>query len=262
MHIITDSPTSMKNNNPYSHLTAKERESISFPGKLLLNKNFLKGSVLDFGCGFGKDVEILKEKNIEIVGYDPHYFPQYPTQKFDTIICFYVLNVLLAEEQVDVLMSISSLLKPKGKAYFAVRRDILHEYQHYTFLNSNKKEVSPFFDSVEEREILFESATAFCFYDKFPVNKGHVLVVPKRVVANYFELTVKEQTACWLMINKVKEELQNKFNPDGFNIGININEAAGQTISHVHIHIIPRYKGDVEKPRGGIRGVIPSKKEY
>ena len=285
----------MKNNNPYSHLTAKERESISFPGKLLLNKNFLKGSVLDFGCGFGKDVEILKEKNIEIVGYDPHYFPQYPTQKFDTIICFYVLNVLLAEEQVDVLMSISSLLKPKGKAYFAVRRDILHEgyrihkihkiqtyqcniklpfksifkndsceiyeYQHYTFLNSNKKEVSPFFDSVEEREILFESATAFCFYDKFPVNKGHVLVVPKRVVANYFELTVKEQTACWLMINKVKEELQNKFNPDGFNIGININEAAGQTISHVHIHIIPRYKGDVEKPRGGIRGVIPSKKE-
>ena len=64
MHIITDSPTLMKNNNLYSHFTAKERESISFPGKLLLNKNFLKGSILDFGCGFGKDVEILKEKNI------------------------------------------------------------------------------------------------------------------------------------------------------------------------------------------------------
>jgi diadenosine tetraphosphate (Ap4A) HIT family hydrolase len=286
----------MKNNNPYSHLTAKERESISFPGKLLLNKNILKGSVLDYGCGFGKDVEILKQKEIDIHGYDPHYFPLYPTQKFDTIICFYVLNVLLPEEQADVLMNVSSLLKPNGKAYFAVRRDIIHEgyrihklhkkqtyqctiklpfksifkndsceiyeYQHYTFLNKNKKEVSPFFDGDEERKILFESATAFSFYDKFPVNNGHALVVPKRVVANYFELTVKEQTACWIMINKIKEELQNKFNPDGFNIGININESGGQTISHVHIHIIPRYKGDVEKPRGGIRGVIPSKKEY
>jgi diadenosine tetraphosphate (Ap4A) HIT family hydrolase len=286
----------MKNNNPYSHLTAKERKNISFPTKLLLNKNVLKGSVLDFGCGFGKDVEILKQKEFDIVGYDPHYFPIYPSKKFDTIICFYVLNVLLPEEQADVLMNISALLKPNGKAYFAVRRDIIHEgyrihkihkkqiyqcitklpfksiykndsceiyeYQHYTYLNKNKKEISPFFDSNEEREVLFVNATAFSFYDKFPVNKGHALVVPKRVVANYFDLTTNEQTACWLMINKVKEELQDKFNPDGFNIGININESAGQTISHVHIHIIPRYRGDVEQPRGGVRGVIPSKKEY
>lgn len=284
------------NKNIYSHLTAKERKNISFPTKLLLNKNVLKGSVLDFGCGFGKDVEILKQKEFDIVGYDPHYFPIYPSKKFDTIICFYVLNVLLPEEQADVLMNISALLKPNGKAYFAVRRDIIHEgyrihkihkkqiyqcitklpfksiykndsceiyeYQHYTYLNKNKKEISPFFDSNEEREVLFENATAFSFYDKFPVNKGHALVVPKRVVANYFDLTTNEQTACWLMINKVKEELQDKFNPDGFNIGININESAGQTISHVHIHIIPRYRGDVEQPRGGVRGVIPSKKEY
>lgn len=63
-------------------------------------------------------------------------------------------------------------------------------------------------------------------------------------------------------MNKVKTILQEKFNPDGFNVGININEEAGQTISHCHIHIIPRYKGDVENPRGGIRGVILSKKEY
>jgi diadenosine tetraphosphate (Ap4A) HIT family hydrolase len=73
---------------------------------------------------------------------------------------------------------------------------------------------------------------------------------------------LKEQTACWIVANKVKTILQKKFNPDGFNIGININEYAGQTISHCHIHIIPRYKGDVENPSGGIRGVIPSKKEY
>ena len=110
--------------------------------------------------------------------------------------------------------------------------------------------------------MLFESATAFSFFDKYPVNKGHTLVVPKRVVASYFDLSFKEQTACWIMVNKVKDELQKRFNPDGFNVGININEEAGQTIPHCHIHIIPRYKGDVEQPRGGVRGVIPSKKNY
>jgi diadenosine tetraphosphate (Ap4A) HIT family hydrolase len=286
----------MNKNNPYSQFTAKERDSISFPGKLVLTKNLLTGKVLDFGCGFGKDVEILQQKNIDIVGYDPHYFPNYPSVKFDTIICFYVLNVLMPEEQVDVIMNVSSLLKPNGKAYFAVRRDIvnegyrihkvhkkqtyqcniklpfksiykndsceIYEYQQYTFLNKNNKERSPFFEGDKERELLFESATAFSFYDHYPVSKGHSLVVPKRVVSNYFDLSVKEQTACWIMVNKVKKELQDRFNPEAYNIGININEDAGQTIPHCHIHVIPRYKGDVEKPRGGVRGVIPSKKEY
>ena len=64
------------------------------------------------------------------------------------------------------------------------------------------------------------------------------------------------------MVNKVKEELQKRYSPDGFNVGININEDAGQTIPHCHIHVIPRYKGDVEQPRGGVRGVIPSKRSY
>lgn len=64
------------------------------------------------------------------------------------------------------------------------------------------------------------------------------------------------------MLNKVKEIISEKFNPDGFNIGINIGEKAGQTINHVHIHLIPRYKGDVEEPRGGVRGVIPNKQKY
>lgn len=193
-------------------------------------------------------------------------------------------------------MNISALLKPNGKAFFAVRRDLtyegfrihklhqkstyqcniklpyksifknenceIYEYQHYTYLHKGNEKISPFFSSNEEREVLFESATAFSFFDKYPVNKGHTLVIPKRVVANYFDLSVKEQTACWIMVNKVKDEIQKSFNPDGFNVGININEAAGQTISHCHIHVIPRYKGDVEEPRGGIRGVIPSKKSY
>jgi diadenosine tetraphosphate (Ap4A) HIT family hydrolase len=74
-------------------------------------------------------------------------------------------------------------------------------------------------------------------------------------------LTLKEQMACWIVANKVKAILQEKHHPDGFNIGINVNAEAGQTIWHAHIHIIPRYKGDVENPRGGVRGVILSKKE-
>lgn len=91
---------------------------------------------------------------------------------------------------------------------------------------------------------------------------GHSLIVPKRLVSNYFDLSQKEQTALWIVVNEVKKILQEKYNPDGFNIGINVNEEAGQTIWHCHIHIIPRYKGDVEEPRGGVRGVIPSKKNY
>ena len=113
--------------NPFNHLTAKERETLSFPAKLLLNKKLLTNDVLDFGCGFGKDVELLKERGINIVGYDKHYFPKYPIKEFDTIICSYVLNVLMQEEQTSVLMEVSQLLKPTGKAFFSVRRDLQYE---------------------------------------------------------------------------------------------------------------------------------------
>jgi diadenosine tetraphosphate (Ap4A) HIT family hydrolase len=138
----------------------------------------------------------------------------------------------------------------------------LYEYKQYTSLHKGKADISPFLAGEDTRELLVETATVFSFYDKFPVSEGHSLVVPKRLVSNYFDLTLKEQTACWIVVNKVKMILQEKYNPDGFNVGLNINEAGGQTISHCHIHIIPRYDGDVENPRGGIRAVIPSKKEY
>ena len=286
----------MNNQNSNSHLTAIERTSLSYPARIVLNQKKIIGKVLDFGCGIGKDVELLKAKGIDIVGYDPFYFTEFPTEKFDTILCFYVLNVLLPEEQAEVLMNVSNLLKPNGKAYFAVRRDIqyegfrihkvhkketyqcliklaylsvfknenceIYEYEHYTSLNKGNTDLSPFLIGEEPRELIVETATVFSFYDKFPVSQGHSLIVPKRLVSNYFDLTLKEQTACWIVANKVKAILQEKYNPDGFNIGINVNAEAGQTIWHSHIHIIPRYSGDVENPRGGIRGVIPSKKEY
>lgn len=286
----------MNNQNQNSHLTAIERTSLSYPARVLLNQNKIKGKILDFGCGIGKDVELLKGKGNDIIGYDPFYFPEFPNEKFDTVLCFYVLNVLLPEEQAEVLMNVSKLLKPNGKAYFAVRRDIQHEgfrihkihrketyqcliklaylsiyknenceiyeYEHYTTLNKGKIELSPFLTGEEIRELIVETATVFSFYDKYPVSKGHSLIVPKRLVSNYFDLTLKEQTACWIVVNKVKTILQEKYNPEGFNIGINVNAEAGQTIWHSHIHVIPRYKDDVENPRGGIRGVIPGKKEY
>lgn len=282
----------MNNQNSYSYLTAINRESLSYPARILLERKLLCGSILDFGCGYGKDVELLKGKGFNIEGFDPYYSNIQIRQKYDTIICFYVLNVLLIEEQANVLMDVSYNLKPGGKAYFAVRRDIqyegfrmhkihkkptyqclvklpfksiyknenveIYEYQHYNLLANDSS--SPFINNANE--IIVESASAFSIYDKYPVNKGHALVIPKREVSNYFDLTFKEQSACWFMVNKVKQIIENKYHPDGFNIGVNINKAAGQTINHVHIHIIPRNNDDVNDPTGGIRNVIPSKGNY
>lgn len=124
----------------------------------------------------------------------------------------------------------------------------------------NKNSSCPFCNL--DRIIITESESSFAIFDGFPVSKGHALIIPKNHCANYFELSFKEQYDCMALLNEVKMIIQKKFNPDGFNVGININEAAGQTIPHVHIHLIPRYVGDVEKPAGGIRGVIPEKKEY
>jgi diadenosine tetraphosphate (Ap4A) HIT family hydrolase len=287
----------MSPSNSYNHLTAKERESISFPAKHVLNKGLLMGEVLDFGCGFGKDVEVLKNRGIDIVGYDRHYFPSYPQKQFDTIICFYVLNVLMQEEQTRVLMEISQLLKPTGKAYFAVRRDITYEgfrthkihqkptyqcnvilpffsifrnenceiYEYKPFnqrLIDQLEDACPFCKPSSDSILLAESATAFSMLDKFPVSKGHALIIPKRHVDNYFDLSFREQSACIFMVNYVKEIVQKKYDPDGFNIGINIGKSAGQTVDHVHIHLIPRYVGDVDKPEGGVRGVVPAKQNY
>ena len=94
------------------------------------------------------------------------------------------------------------------------------------------------------------------------MNEGHVLIIPRRHCANYFDLTQEEQRTCFELLQQVQQIIAKRFNPDGFNIGININKAAGQTVPHVHIHLIPRYQGDVANPLGGVRGVIPERKEY
>ena len=104
-----------------------------------------------------------------------------------------------------------------------------------------------------EKDYIIENELAFAIYDKFPVNKGHILVIPKRHFASYFEAKKEEILAIFELTKECKNILEAEYNPDGYNIGFNVNYAGGQTVMHLHQHIIPRYDGDVENPRGGIR---------
>ncbi len=118
---------------------------------------------------------------------------------------------------------------------------------------------SPF---LENRNRLLENEVGFVIYDKYPVTEGHCLVIPHRVFDDYFNSTNDEVNGLNELVFKTKELLEKKYTPTGFNVGINCGEDAGQTVPHMHIHVIPRYKGDVEDPTGGVRGVIPEKQKY
>ena len=126
-------------------------------------------------------------------------------------------------------------------------------------MNETNKFKSPF---LEKKERLLENEVGFVIYDGYPVSKGHCLIVPHRVYSDYFESTNEEVIGLQKLVLETKKLLDEKFQPDGFNVGINSGETGGQTVPHVHIHLIPRYKGDMENPRGGVRGVIPSKQKY
>ena len=106
-----------------------------------------------------------------------------------------------------------------------------------------------------KENILFENDLAIAFFDSHPVSKGHTLIIPKRHSETYFDLSKEEIAAIFELSIKVKEYLDNLYHPDGYNIGFNVLEAGGQSVMHTHMHVIPRYKGDVPHPRGGIRKV-------
>ena len=99
-------------------------------------------------------------------------------------------------------------------------------------------------------------------WDEYPVNSGHILIIPKRHFQSLFEINFIEFLELWKAIYYAKKLIEKEYNPDGYNIGINDGVAAGQSIMHLHIHLIPRYTEDVENPRGGVRGVIPNKQNY
>ena len=119
------------------------------------------------------------------------------------------------------------------------------------------------FCKIREEELQFKNQLAYSSLDSYPVSEFHTLIVPKRHVETYFELSYEEIQACNELILKTKEKiLKQDSSVKGFNIGTNAGKVAGQSIMHCHIHLIPRRKGDVEDPQGGVRSVIPKKQHY
>jgi diadenosine tetraphosphate (Ap4A) HIT family hydrolase len=119
----------------------------------------------------------------------------------------------------------------------------------------------PFCDYDPSR-VVGEADFAIAILDAFPISEGHTLVVPRQHVGCLFELPSAEQEDLWKLVSCVRESLKNRLHPDGFNVGLNDGIAAGQTVGHAHIHVIPRFSGDVTDPRGGVRWVIPTKANY
>lgn len=206
-------------NNEFSYLTAIRRTAMSAPARWLLRAGLLKGRVLDFGCGYGRDVVELGEKGVCIVGYDPHFAPQFPDGKYDTIICIYVLNVLLPHQQPDVLMNVAELLAPGGHCYYAVRRDLTTEgfrlhavhrqmtYQKmvrlpYPSLHLNSSfEIYDYTPTVlpAGRTLITETCAALAYRNDAT---GEISVCPRRDVPPE-ELTQRELTAIEIVRERV-----------------------------------------------------------
>jgi diadenosine tetraphosphate (Ap4A) HIT family hydrolase len=276
--------------NSYSHLTAKKRDRPSFPTRKLLGLGHVQGRVLDYGCGYGTDVDFLRSKGFEVEAYDPHHAPGLPEGTFDTILCHYVLNVLLRREQTEVLMGVSELLRPSGTAFYTVRRDLQrtgfrHHYKHdvptyqtnvrlpfETVVRTEFCEIYRYQPYPErsfedgsacsacspsaEQTLVTESAQAYSIIAPNPVTDGHTIVFPKRHVPSYFDLAEPERKACWVLTDRVHSILHDRHDPDGLNIGINDGTAAGQVIDHTHIHILPRYDEGDDDTADGVQKIL------
>jgi diadenosine tetraphosphate (Ap4A) HIT family hydrolase len=118
------------------------------------------------------------------------------------------------------------------------------------------------FCTLPSERIIDSNDLALVIRDGYPISPGHTLVIPKRHIGSWFEITPAEQQALLDLLAKSKAVLETEFKPDGYNIGINDGPNAGQTVPHLHMHLIPRYKGDQEDPRGGVRWIIPEKAKY
>ena len=112
------------------------------------------------------------------------------------------------------------------------------------------------------RRIMIEGKFGFAAWDRHPASPGHFLVIPYRHFSDYFDIRDEEREELWRLVAEGRKMADEKHDPDGYNIGINVSTWAGQSIPHLHIHVIPRYRGDVENPKGGVRGVIPQNKLY
>lgn len=118
------------------------------------------------------------------------------------------------------------------------------------------------FCTLPRERIRGENLHAFYIRDGYPISPGHTLIIPKRHIASLFEVKAGEWMEFLVLLDLAKQELDDELQPDGYNVGINDGTAAGQTIPHLHLHLIPRFKGDREDPRGGVRWIIPEKADY
>lgn len=123
-------------------------------------------------------------------------------------------------------------------------------------------EPCPFCSLGDSERIFHGDDLVVALWDGFPVSPGHALVVPRRHVAGWFDASPEEQAALTRGLDVARAAILERYEPDGFNIGINVGEAAGQTVFHLHVHLIPRYRGDVADPRGGVRHVVPARAGY
>ncbi len=147
-------------------------------------------------------------------------------------------------------------MKPSAGTFLAERALLLE-----TQVRAMSEERCPFC-TLPANRIVGENQHAIWIRDAYPVSLGHSLVIPKRHVGSFFEATSDERSCLLALLDEAKAAAEVEFIPNGFNIGINDGAAAGQTVLHLHIHLIPRFKGDLPDPRGGIRWVIPSKADY
>ncbi|MDV4342839.1 HIT family protein [Methanoculleus sp. YWC-01] len=113
-----------------------------------------------------------------------------------------------------------------------------------------------------DEEVVLANDLCYARYDRYPVSPGHLLLIPYRHIPTLFDATDTEQIALLALVREAKTFLDGRLHPDGYNVGVNVSEAAGQTVMHLHVHVIPRYAGDVEDPRGGVRGAVPEKRVY
>lgn len=111
-------------------------------------------------------------------------------------------------------------------------------------------------------DLVYQGELTFISQDKYPASPGHLLIIPNRHVPNYFDCTQEEIAELWDNVHRAKQMVDNEHKPDSYNIGINVSKVAGQSVPHTHIHLIPRYAGDVVDPKGGVRNVIPNKRTY
>mgnify|MGYP001037328574 CR=1 FL=1 len=118
------------------------------------------------------------------------------------------------------------------------------------------------FLEIPRHDYLYETEDFFMIYDRFPVSPGHVLIISKQIRSDYFDLTSAEKSILTQLIDKAKSIIEEHHQSDGYNIGINCGPAAGQTVMHFHCHVIPRYKGDMADPRGGVRHAVEGRGYY